>query len=191
MNLFVLIKYTSGQSHARQSQSFYDRSPHCNQQCHVLDMYSGCDDDYGAEAGAGEDDDGDEAVHIDRAHMRLAACDALYEAQGTTTPVCKALTCCPARHCPAAPHPEHAALRRFACPPHSSDRPSWRGHGVGGDLAGRMCSVQSRTAILSCGIPTPVPHGARLVQTSQKMVLSWVCRGLVEGASGRSCHVHA
>ena len=77
MNLFVLIKYTSGQSHARQSQSLYDRSPHCHQQCHVLDMYSACDDDYGAEAGAGEDDDGDEAVHIDRAHMRLAACDAL------------------------------------------------------------------------------------------------------------------
>ena len=76
MILFVLIKYTSGQSHARQSHSLYDRSPHCHQQCHVLDMYSGCDDDYGAEAGAGEDDDGDEAVHIDRAHMRLAACDA-------------------------------------------------------------------------------------------------------------------
>ena len=54
-------------------------------------MYSACDDDYGADAGDGEDDDGDEAVHIDRAHMRLAACDALYEAQGTTTPVCNCL----------------------------------------------------------------------------------------------------
>ena len=73
-------KYTSGQSHAHQSQSLYDRSPHC------------------------DDDDGEAAVHIDRAHTRLAACDALYETQAPTTPACKALTCCPARHCPAAPH---------------------------------------------------------------------------------------
>ena len=57
-------------------------------------MFSACDDDYGADAGDGEDDDGDEAVHIDRAHMRLAACDALYEAQAPTTLACKALTCC-------------------------------------------------------------------------------------------------
>ena len=73
-------KYTSGQSHAHQSQSLYDRSPHCDA------------------------DDGEAAVHIDRAHTRLAACDALYETQAPTTPACKALTCCPARHCPAAPH---------------------------------------------------------------------------------------
>ena len=88
-------KYTSGQSHAHQSQSLYDRSPHYHQTCH----------DYGADAGdCDDDDDGEAAVHIDRAHTRLAACDALYETQAPTTPACKALTCCPARHCPAAPH---------------------------------------------------------------------------------------
>ena len=87
-------KYTSGQSHAHQSQSFYDRSHHYQQTCH----------DYGADAGDCDDYDGEAAVHIDRAHTRLAACDALYETQAPTTPACKALTCCPARHCPAAPH---------------------------------------------------------------------------------------
>ena len=51
-------------------------------------------------------------MHIDRAHTRLAACDALYETQAPTTPTCKALTCCPARHCLAAPNQEHAAWRR-------------------------------------------------------------------------------
>ena len=95
-------KYTSGQSHAHQSQSFYDRSPHYHRKCH----------DDGADAGDCDGDDGEAAVHIDRAHMRLAACDALYEAQAPTTPACKALTCCPARHCPAAPHPEHASSPR-------------------------------------------------------------------------------
>ena len=87
-------KYTSGQSHAHQSQSLYDRSPHYHQTCH----------DYCADAGDCDDYDGEAAVHIDRAHTRLAACDALYETQAPTTPACKALTCCPARHCPAAPH---------------------------------------------------------------------------------------
>ena len=86
-------KYTSGQSHAHQSQSLYDRSPHYHQTCH----------DYGADAGDCDDYDGEAAVHIDRAHTRLAACDALYSTQAPTTPACKALTCCPARHCPAAP----------------------------------------------------------------------------------------
>ena len=85
--------YTSGQSHAHQSQSLYDRSPHYHQTCH----------DYGADAGDCDDYDGEAAVHIDRAHTRLAACDALYSTQAPTTPACKALTCCPARHCPAAP----------------------------------------------------------------------------------------
>ena len=88
--------------HAHQSQSFYDRSPPYHQTCH----------DYGADAGDCDDDDGEAAVHIDRAHTRLAACDALYSTQAPTTPACKALTCCPARHCPAAPNQEHAAWRR-------------------------------------------------------------------------------
>ena len=48
--------------------------------------------------------------------MRLATCDALYEAQAPTTPACKALACCSARHCPAAPNQEHATWRRFAYP---------------------------------------------------------------------------